>query len=59
MAISREDVSFQTVDGLTLRGWLYTAAYGPAIIITPGVGSKFPQIDVTIIQTDDITSCPA
>lgn len=33
----REDVEFTTVDGLTLRGWLFPAAQrGPAIIVTPG-----------------------
>ena len=41
MGISREDISIKTIDGLTLRGWLYPAAdYGPAVIITPGVSSK-------------------
>lgn len=34
----RKDVEFQTLDGLTLRGWLFEAAErGPAIIMTPGV----------------------
>ncbi|KAK1964570.1 alpha/beta-hydrolase [Colletotrichum sublineola] len=34
---SREDVEFQTLDGVTLRGWLFPAARrGPAIIMTPG-----------------------
>ena len=38
MAPHHEEVSFQTLDGLTIRGWLYPAkARGPAIIITPGV----------------------
>ncbi|KAM3420750.1 hypothetical protein BST61_g3998 [Cercospora zeina] len=33
----RKDVEFQTLDGLTLRGWLFEAAErGPAIIMTPG-----------------------
>lgn len=33
-----EDVEFKTLDGLTLRGWLYPAASkGPAVIMTPGV----------------------
>ncbi|KAF2841764.1 DltD N-terminal domain protein [Patellaria atrata CBS 101060] len=33
----REDFSFPTLDGLTLRGWLFPAARrGPAIIMTPG-----------------------
>jgi hypothetical protein len=39
---SREDVEFKTVDGLTLRGWLFPAdKKGPAIIMTPGVGNNF------------------
>lgn len=34
----REDVEFTTVDGITLRGWLFPATQrGPAIIMTPGV----------------------
>ncbi|KAI9719959.1 MAG: hypothetical protein M1828_005997 [Chrysothrix sp. TS-e1954] len=38
MALTRENVSFRTVDGLVLRGWLYPAAsVGPSIIITPGL----------------------
>ncbi|KAL9083286.1 MAG: hypothetical protein Q9165_008592 [Trypethelium subeluteriae] len=33
----RLDTSFKTLDGLTLRGWLFPAAQrGPAIIMTPG-----------------------
>ena len=40
MSTHHEDVEFQTLDGLTIRGWLYPAASrGPAIIITPGVSS--------------------
>jgi hypothetical protein len=35
---SHEDVEFKTLDGLTIRGWLYPASVrGPAIVITPGV----------------------
>lgn len=44
----REDVSFPTLDGLTLRGWLYPAAQkGPAIIMTPGVctSTLLPKIN--------------
>lgn len=34
---NKHDVEFKTVDGLTLRGWLFPAAQrGPAIIMTPG-----------------------
>ncbi|KAH7157762.1 DltD N-terminal domain protein [Dactylonectria estremocensis] len=33
----REDVEFQTLDGCTLRGWLFPAAErGPAVIMSPG-----------------------
>jgi fumagillin biosynthesis transferase len=33
-----EDVEFKTLDGLTIRGWLFPApGRGPAVIITPGV----------------------
>ncbi|KAF2259784.1 alpha/beta-hydrolase [Lojkania enalia] len=36
----RKDISFKTVDGLTLKGWLYpvtqVSGRAPAIIITPG-----------------------
>ena len=40
MLSARKDVSFRTVDGLVLRGWLYTAgSTGPAMIVTPGVSS--------------------
>ncbi|KAI9658403.1 MAG: hypothetical protein M1821_002536 [Bathelium mastoideum] len=35
--MKREDVSFSTIDGLTLRGTLYPAGkHGPAVILTPG-----------------------
>lgn len=34
----RQEVEFKTLDGLTLRGWLYPAkSRGPGIIMTPGV----------------------
>ncbi|OKL61916.1 hypothetical protein UA08_02260 [Talaromyces atroroseus] len=34
---NKQDVEFKTIDGLTLRGWLFPAAQrGPAIIMTPG-----------------------
>lgn len=34
-----QDVEFKTLDGLTLRGWLYPSSKrGPGIIVTPGVG---------------------
>lgn len=35
---NRRDVEFRTIDGLTLRGWLYQASdRGPGIVLTPGV----------------------
>jgi hypothetical protein len=35
---NRQDVSFRTLSGLTLRGWLFPAEKrGPAIILSPGV----------------------
>ncbi|KAM5363073.1 hypothetical protein ACJA88_013716 [Fusarium oxysporum] len=35
--MSRLDVTFKTLDGLTLSGWLYPAAqYGPGIVVSPG-----------------------
>lgn len=34
---NKQDVEFQTIDGLTLRGWFFPAQQrGPAIIMTPG-----------------------
>lgn len=39
-----EDVEFKTLDGLTLRGWLYPAdVRGPAVILTPGVSTSLFQ----------------
>ncbi|KAI9842018.1 MAG: hypothetical protein M1837_007514 [Sclerophora amabilis] len=36
-AMPHEDVEFKTLDGLTIRGWLYPVpGKGPAVIITPG-----------------------
>lgn len=41
MATHHEDVEFRTLDGLTIRGWLYPAkSRGPAIVITPGVSHE-------------------
>ncbi|WYZ35336.1 hypothetical protein EsH8_I_001612 [Colletotrichum jinshuiense] len=38
--MSQQDVEFRTLDGLTLRGWLYPAAQrGPALIMTQGFNS--------------------
>jgi hypothetical protein len=38
---AHEEVEFKTLDGLTLRGWLYPASKrGPGIIITPGVSQS-------------------
>lgn len=41
MSPGRRDVEFPTVDGLTLRGWFYTAngdGKQPCIIMANGVG---------------------
>lgn len=39
MTKAYEDVEFKTIDGITLRGWWFSAAKkGPAVIMTPGVG---------------------
>lgn len=47
-----EDAEFKTLDGLTIRGWLYPAkTRGPAIIITPGVSC------VSIMQNHSILAC--
>lgn len=38
MTSFHEEVEFKTLDGLTLRGWLYpTKGHSPAVIMTPGV----------------------
>lgn len=38
MAEERSDVEFQTVDGLTLRGWLFKGPKaGPAVIVNGAV----------------------
>lgn len=35
---SREDIEFKSLDGVTLRGWLYPAEKrGPGIILSAGV----------------------
>ncbi|CAM1502387.1 Fc.00g043710.m01.CDS01 [Cosmosporella sp. VM-42] len=37
MVLKREDVEFQTLDGVILRGWLYPASErGPAVVMSPG-----------------------
>lgn len=47
MSTHHEDVEFQTLDGLMIRGWLYPAASrGPAIIITPGVSSTLSLVRI-------------
>ena len=36
--LSRDDIEFKTLDGITLRGWLYPAEKrGPGIILSAGV----------------------
>ncbi|KAL6879359.1 alpha/beta-hydrolase [Trichoderma novae-zelandiae] len=41
MAESRRNVSFQTVDGITLKGWFFSAGSekGPCVIMTHGVSA--------------------
>ena len=40
----RQDVEFQTLDGLTLRGWFFPGAErGPAIIMAAGVCINAPE----------------
>lgn len=40
-----QQVEFQTVDGVTLRGSLYPAASkGPAVVMTPGVSAARPEL---------------
>ncbi|WYZ45769.1 hypothetical protein EsH8_VIII_001085 [Colletotrichum jinshuiense] len=60
----REDVEFKTIDGLTLRGWLYPATkQGAAIIATPGfnftketmvaeIAEYFQRCDFTVLIYD-------
>ena len=52
-----DEVEFKTLDGLTLRGWLYPASKrGPGIVITPGVSLSelwalfVPSIPLHVIQ---------
>lgn len=63
----RQDVEFPTLDGLTIRGWLFPAqSRGPAVIITPGfncvkemfvseVAESFQHSDVTALVYDPRT----
>lgn len=46
MSDNRRDVSFQSVDGVTLKGWFFSAASkpGPCIIMTHGVCSESESI---------------
>lgn len=38
MTAPREDFDFKTLDGLTLRSWLFPASQrGPGMIMSPGV----------------------
>ncbi|KAF4312735.1 hypothetical protein GTA08_BOTSDO11851 [Botryosphaeria dothidea] len=60
----RQEVEFKTLDGLTLRGWLYPAkSRGPGIIMTPGfnipkdmmlpeVAEAFQRADITALVYD-------
>ncbi|KAI1073749.1 Alpha/Beta hydrolase protein [Whalleya microplaca] len=63
MAI-QEDVSFKTLDGLVLRGWLFPASTkGPGIVMTPGlnfpigelyheVALRFQEAGITVLVYD-------
>ncbi|KAF5026354.1 hypothetical protein F66182_1562 [Fusarium sp. NRRL 66182] len=65
--MSRLDVSFPTLDGLSLRGWLYPASKrGPGIIISPGfnmpkeafvpdIAQWYQKHDVTALVFDNRT----
>jgi hypothetical protein len=48
----REDVSFKTLTGLTLRGWLFPAEkHGPGIILSPGVRNFSPEYAICLHQS--------
>ncbi len=52
MSTYHEDVDFNTLDGLILRGWLYPAsARGPAVIMTPGVSPLHREISALLLET--------
>lgn len=39
-SLLRVDAEFKTLDGLTIRGWLFpTAQRGPGMIMSPGVST--------------------
>lgn len=41
--LPRHDIQFPTLDGITLRGWLYPATKrGPGMILSPGVRNDIP-----------------
>ncbi len=52
--VNYEEVEFKTLDGLTLRGRLYSASKrGPGIVITPGVSpSELPAPFIYVIARD-------
>ncbi|KAM3496763.1 hypothetical protein MY10362_009866 [Beauveria mimosiformis] len=64
---TRQNVEFQTIDGLKIRGWLFPAqVHGPAVIITPGfncvkemfvsqVAESFQRSNVTALVYDPRT----
>lgn len=60
----REDIEFKTLDGITLRGWLYPAEKrGPGIILSAGVrDNAFPNAkkDLDLSPTNPLHSltCP-
>ncbi|KAK5992002.1 Thiohydrolase [Cladobotryum mycophilum] len=63
----RENIEFKTLDGLTLRGWLYPATEkGPAVILNPGfncvkemfvpeVAEYFQKSNITALTYDPRT----
>ncbi|KFA70665.1 Atr5 [Stachybotrys chartarum IBT 40288] len=58
--MTREDVEFRTVDGLTLRGWLYPSGKrGPALVMTQGFNAskEYLLADVAVwFQKRGVTS---
>lgn len=60
----REDIEFKTLDGITLRGWLYPAEKrGPAIILSAGVrdnafSNAKKYLDLSPTNPLDSLTCP-
>ena len=50
MTENRKDVEFKTIDGLTLRGWLFSGPKGgPAVIVNGAV--RLPSIHTHFYET--------